>query len=132
MAHNGSFLFYFRFFEHLNMIRVIQSMFYFHFSCLRKSLQQTNCFIFYIHQYEIYPKMAQNCCDRKKSHFEVQTPKWLKTKGKKFWAILGFECVSNHVVLSLSQQFWAILGSISYYKVCSFIILRKLPSQRVS
>ena len=63
--------------------------------------------------------MAQNCCDRKKSHFEVQTPKWLKTKGKNIWAILGFECISSHVILSLSQQFWAILGYTSYWNFLS-------------
>ena len=38
-------------------------------------------------------------------------PKW---KGKNMWAILKFECISSHVILSLSQQFWAISRYISY------------------
>ena len=47
-------------------------------------------------------------------HFEVQTSKWPKTKWKNIWAILKFECISSHMTLSLSQQFWAILRYTSY------------------
>ena len=40
-----------------------------------------------------------------------------KRNGKNIWVILGFECISSHVVLSLSQQFEAILGYISYLPI---------------
>ena len=50
----------------------------------------------------------------------IQTSNWPKyfgpkRKGKNIWAILKFECMSSHVALSLSQQFWAILRCISYH-----------------
>ena len=49
----------------------------------------------------------------------IQTSNWPKyfgpkRKGKNIWAILKFECMSSHVALSLSQQFWAILRYILY------------------
>ena len=57
-------------------------------------------------------------------HFEVQTLKWPKTKGKNILAILKFECISSHVTLSLSQQFWAILRYTSYvYNMVIQVIL---------
>ena len=33
------------------------------------------------------------------------------------WTILKFECMSSHVALSLSKQFWDILSYISYSKM---------------
>ena len=35
-------------------------------------------------------------------------------KGKKYVSHLKFECISSHVILSLSKQFWAISRYISY------------------
>ena len=44
----------------------------------------------------------------------IQTSKWPKMTGNFFWAILKFECISSHMSLSLSQQFWVILRYMIY------------------
>ena len=60
----------------------------------------------------------------------IQSSKLLKTKGKNIWTILKFECMSNHVTLSLSQQFWAVLGHyISYVCIPAFFHAIKLRSK---
>ena len=63
--------------------------------------------------YEIYPKTAVTEIGPRDLIY-IQTSKWPKYFSLSFWAILKFECMSTHVVLSLSQQFWAVLRYILY------------------